>query len=42
MSDCRCVICGAYIPEGEGMVCKRCEQGDIPINIDQFCVLARL
>ncbi len=24
----RCVCCGEYIPEGYGMVCPNCEQGD--------------
>lgn len=24
--DCRCVMCGEYLPEGYGMVCKLCER----------------
>lgn len=26
LDDCHCVLCGRYLPEGEGMVCKQCSQ----------------
>ena len=28
VNDC-CVICGKYLPEGEGMVCKKCLEEDM-------------
>lgn len=41
MNDDRCVMCGAYVPEGR-MVCHRCEEGKTVHVVDYRSVRVRL